>query len=300
MIAAILLLVSILEYEAEKMEILKEDQSRVIHLIGGVHLFDDKIDIMGSQAWFAPTKHSLVVKDSLVIRAPDDVNITGDSLYFDTQKRISYIYRRVVATRGSTRITGPELVIKHRPQEAYIPFGAQIHDLEEGIVIVGEEVTYSLKEDRGSIMKLPVLTDDSDSSDFRVTSERMHLDQGRHAASAAGNARVFTEDAIVNCDSLVLFYNEDRGLGIGNTSIVSPEGKIESDSADFKLQGRKLNEIFLYPSVTTRYRTEDQDSVVVNSVYLTIDLSEKDHETLIFTGGCSGTYYWREEETNQD
>lgn len=299
-VLVLILLFSNLEFEADKMEIVRESLSRVTHLIGGVHLFDDQIDIRGHEAWFAPAKHSLVVKDSLVIQAPDDVRITGDSLYFDTQKRISYIYRRVVATRGATQISGPKLIIRHRKQEAYIPYGARIHDLDEGILITGEEVTYSLANNRGTIMKRPVLTDDSDSSDFRVTSERMYLDQGKHVASAAGNAKIITDQTTIYCDTLIFYYNEDRGYAFGNTSIASSEGRIDADSADFKLAGRNLKEIFLYPAVETRYRTEGQDSVVVRSPYLTIDLSDKNHETLIFTGGTSGTYYWREEAEEED
>ncbi|MBD3286103.1 hypothetical protein GF359_06285 [candidate division WOR-3 bacterium] len=288
-------LFSTLSYEGGKMEILKKEDARIIHLMDGIHLYDDKLDITGKEAWFAQAQGSLIVKDSLVIKAPDEVTIVGDSLYFDTEERTSYIFRRVVATRGSTRISGPRLTIDHRKREAYIPFGARIHDSKENILILGEEVTYNLNEDRGSIMKRPVFSSDEENSGFKVTGERMHIDKKQKVASAASNVRIDTDDADVYTDSLELYYNADKGHAFGNTYIISPDGRIQADSADFWTSGRELEEVFLYPEVETRHVTEGTDSVVVKSTNLTIDMKQKNKEVMIFTGNVYGKYFWNEE-----
>ncbi|TKJ41428.1 hypothetical protein CEE36_08220 [candidate division TA06 bacterium B3_TA06] len=295
MMIVFFLLFSALEFEADKMESLREGSGRTTHLTGNVHLYEEKLDIRGAEAWFKPAEQSLIVYGSLRIKA-QDADITADSLWFETENRISHLYRRVVVKRGNTEIRAPEISIYHRSRIAKIPYAAQIRDLKEGILITGDDVFYDLGKDKGSVSRNPILREERDSSDFRITSERMHLDQGAKSASAAEDVRIVTEDATVYCDTLVLFYEKDFGHAFGNTAIESPEGRIEADSADFKLSGRNLEEIFLYPWVITRYRAEGQDSVVVNSPYLTIDLSKKNAEILIFTGGTSGTYFWREEE----
>lgn len=86
MILFMLSLLAKLSFEAEKMEILRKDNSRVTHLIGEVHLYDDKLDIRGAQAWFTPEENSLIVLDSLLIKS-QGVDITADSLRFDTKSR---------------------------------------------------------------------------------------------------------------------------------------------------------------------------------------------------------------------
>jgi len=293
-------LLSKLKFDAEKMEILKqEDASRVTHLVGDVHLYDEKLDIRGAEAWFAPAEQSLVVSDSLRIRA-QDVDITADSLWFDTAERVSHLYRRVVVTRDDTEIRAPQLVINHRTREAHIPYGARIRDLKEGILITGDEVDYSLSDDAGTINRNPLLREDADSTSFTLTSRRMYLSQRSRTASAAQQVRIVTEDATVLCDTLTLYYHDERGHASGSVNIESPEGRIQADSADFRLAGRRLEEIFLYPQVTARYRTEGTDSVVVNSPCLTIDLKERNRETLIFSGGTHGTYFWHSEENKEE
>lgn len=293
MMGVALLILSVLEFEADKMENLREGAGRTTHLIGNVHLYEEKLDIRGAQAWFKPAEQSLIVYDSLRIKA-QDADITADSLWFETDTRISHLYRRVVVERGNTEIRAPQITIHHRTRTAEVPYGAQIRDLKEDILVTGDEVSYSLEDDKGTIERNPRLREDRDSSGFQITSKRMHLDQGAKSASAAENVRIVTEDATVYCDTLVLFYERDFGHAFGNTAIESPEGRIEADSADFKLAGRDLEEIFLYPWVITRYRAEAEDSVVVESPYLTIDLSKKNAEIMIFTGGARGTYFWRE------
>jgi lipopolysaccharide export system protein LptA len=298
MLFFLLIIFSTLEYTADKMVNLREEGGRTTHLIGNVHLYEERLDIRGEEAWFKPAENSFIVYDSLRIKA-QDADITADSLWFETDKRISNLYRRVVVERGNTEIRAPQISIHHRQRIAKIPYAAQIRDLKEQILITGDDVSYDLGKDRGSIMRNPVLREDSDSSDFRIVSERMHIDQGGKSASAAERVRIITDDATVHCDTLVLFYEKDFGHAFGNTVIESREGRIEADSADFTLAGRNLEEIFLYPDVVTRYRAEGEDSVVVRSHYLTIDLSKKNAETLIFTGGARGTYYWKE-ATEQD
>jgi lipopolysaccharide export system protein LptA len=293
MILLSLIICSGLQYTADKMENLREERGRATHLIGNVHIYEERLDIRGAQAWFKPAEESFIVYDSLRIKA-QDANITADSLWFETDTRISHLYRRVVVTRGNTEIGAPEITINHRTRTANIPSGAQIRDRKEKILVTGDEVSYDLAKDKGSIARNPMLREDSDSSGFNITSQRMHIDQKTKSASAAENVHIVTEDATVYCDTLVLFYEKDFGHAFGNTAIESPEGRIEADSTNFRLTGRNLEEIFLYPDVVTRYRTEGQDSVVVRSPYLTIDLSKKNAETLIFTGGASGTYFWRE------
>lgn len=295
MILLSLIICSGLQYTADKMENLREGAGRTTHLIGNVHLYEEKLDIRGAEAWFKPAEESFIVYDSLRIKA-QDADITADSLWFETGNRISHLYRRVLVKRGNTEIRAPEITIYHRTRTAKIPYGAQIRDLKEEILVTGDAVSYSLEDDKGTIERNPRLREDRDSSNFQITSKRMHIDQGNKSASAAENVRIVTEDANVYCDTLILFYEQDFGHAFGNTAIESPEGRIEADSADFRLTGRNLEEIFLYPYVVTRYRTEGQDSVVVRSPYLTIDLSKKNAETLIFTGGTSGTYFWREAE----
>lgn len=299
MILLSLIICSGLQYTADKMENLREGAGRTTHLIGNVHLYEEKLDIRGAEAWFKPAEESFIVYDSLRIKA-QDADITADSLWFETGNRISHLYRRVIVKRGNTEIRAPEITIYHRTRTAKIPYGAQIRDLKEGILITGDDVSYDLGKDRGSVLRNPILREERDSSDFRITSKRMHIDQGNKSASAAENVRIVTEDANVYCDTLILFYEQDFGHAFGNTAIESPEGRIEADSANFWLTGRNLEEIFLYPDVVTRYRTEGEDSVVVRSPYLTIDLSKKNAETLIFTGGTRGTYFWRESEARAE
>lgn len=294
MIVIILTLFAKLSFEADKMEILRENASRVTHLVGSVHLYDKNLDIKGAEAWFNPSQNSLIVHDSLFIKA-QDAEITGDSLYFDTEERTSYIFRNVVVTRGHTEIRAPRININHRTRSAHIPVGAQIRDKKEGILVTGGEVTYSLEYDRGTISRFPRMIEEGDSSSFTVTSERMHLDQKNQVASSAGEVKVVTSDVTVTCDSLDLFYNQDRGQAAGKVVITNPDGRITADSADFRLAQRELKEIFLFPLVQTRYRTEDSDSVVVASPNLTIDLKVKNEEILIFSGGTRGTYYWKED-----
>lgn len=299
MMAIFLLILSALEFEADKMEILREGAARTTHLSGNVHLYEEKLDIRGAEAWFKPAEQSLIVYDSLRIKA-QDADITADSLWFETDKRVSHLYRRVVVRRGNTEIEAPEITIYHRTRTANIPRGAKIRDLKEKILVTGDDVSYDLGEDKGSITHNPMLREDSDSSEFHITSRRMHIDQKTKSASAAEDVRIVTEDATVYCDTLVLFYEKDFGHAFGNTAIESPEGRIDADSADFKLSGRNLEEIFLYPWVVTRYRAEGEDSVVVESPNLTIDLRKKNAETMIFTGGASGTYFWQEAANSEE
>ena len=299
MMALFLLILSALEFEADKMEILREGAGRITHLSGNVHLYEEKLDIRGAEAWFKPAEQSLIVYDSLRIKA-QDANITADSLWFETDTRISHLYRRVVVRRGNTEIKAPEITIYHRTRTANIPSGAQIRDRKEKILVTGDDVSYDLAQDKGSITQNPMLREDSDSSEFHITSQRMHIDQKTKSASAAEDVRIVTEDATVYCDTLVLFYEKDFGHAFGNTAIESPEGRIDADSADFKLSGRNLEEINLYPWVITRYRAEGEDSVVVESPYLTIDLGKKNAETMIFTGGASGTYFWKEAANSEE
>lgn len=294
-----LVIIADLEYEASRMEIIRAEAGTVIHLIDEVHLFDENIDITGLEAWFQAFEQSVVVRDSVYIQV-QDADIWGDSLHFDTAERISNLVGHIVVKKGNTEISAPRMRIEHRERTAFIPYGAQIRDTEEGILITGEDVHYNLEEDRGSILRNPGLSEDVEDSDFHIASQRMHLDRNLKSASAAENVRIFTSDATVSCDTMILYYQEDRGEAAGSVTIDNPDGRIEADSADFILSSRELQEITLYPDVTTRYRTEGADSVVVDAPRLTIDMRNKDHEVLIFTGGVDGTYFWREEQSEEE
>ncbi|MQY71138.1 hypothetical protein GH141_04310, partial [bacterium] len=101
MMIVFFLLFSALEFEADKMESLREDAGRTTHLTGNVHLYEEKLDIRGAEAWFKPAEQSLIVYGSLRIKA-QDADITADSLWFETENRISHLYRRVLVKRGNT------------------------------------------------------------------------------------------------------------------------------------------------------------------------------------------------------
>jgi hypothetical protein len=163
------------------------------------------------------------------------------------------------------------------------------------MVVTGDDVVFDLEQNKGSILASPVLTDDSQDSDFKVTGGRMHLDQVNKVVAAAEGVTVLSEEATVTCDTLTLFYEDNKGDAFGNVVLSNQDGRVDADSADFTILDRRLEEIGLYPQVVTRYRTEGSDSVTLTSRSLTMDLREEKKEVMYFTGGVSGIYYWIEE-----
>ncbi len=276
------------------MENVKGETGRLVHLIGDVHLYDDKVDIRGQQAWFSDAQNSLIVTDSIIIKTKD-VTITADSMYFDISLRIAHLFRRVEVNKATTEITSPELIINLSNETSRVPFGARIRDTEEGIVISGDDLDYDFNAASGSLKRNPMLSDDNPNPEFWIKSKTMFLNQKNHTAEANEKVHIWADNSNVHCDYVILHYRDNYGNASGNISLISSDGNITADSANFVFKERRIQKIDLLPQVTTKYRTEGRDSVILTSKFLSIDLRKKKHEVLTFTGGANGTYYWTPE-----
>lgn len=229
------------EITANKMAILNTEQGKVTVFEDGVSIVDGETRISASRVEFHDAENRAVVSGGVSIVMPG-TQATADSAEYLPGARKTYLYRNVTVSREGLVISGQSLVLDNALDQVLAETEVHVTDAGRGIEIRGGAGTFDLSSEDGTIYGSPRL-ELKRASPMTVTGDEMQLHRGRHEARTLGHVRVLTSDAVLTCDTLDYFIDEDSARARGKPVLKQGENSVSGEMMMFHLVEGELSRI---------------------------------------------------------
>lgn len=163
------------------------------------------------------------------------VEMTADTIEYDSTKGIMIAEGGVKLTQGSAIITGAQAEYNTKTQEAYITGG--IKAVDGDTMLTAAEVrsynnTHLIAAGDALLVK----------GDSRLAGPKIEYFSDREYALVNGWAKLTTPGGIMTADQVEAFTGEDRAVGKGNVHIVSDTHKLNATAEQAVYYGAKASQ----------------------------------------------------------
>jgi len=229
------------EITANKMAILNTEQGKVTVFEDGVSIVDGETRIAASRVEFHDAENRAVISGGVSIVMPGS-QATADSAEYLPGSRKTYLYRNVTVSREGFVISGQSLVLDNALDQVLAETDVHVTDAGRGVEIWGGAGVFDLSSEDGTIYGSPRLVLQRASA-MTVTGDEMRVHRGRREARTLGHVRVVTGDAVLTCDTLDYFIDEDSARAQGRPVLKQGENTVSGEMMMFHLEEGDLKRI---------------------------------------------------------
>lgn len=264
----LLFLLNLANFQADKMEILATEEGRVSLFKGNVTITEGDTKITAQNAAFYQTKGLALVYDSVTIQTLK-AKLTADSARYLLEAAKTVLKGKPKVFHETQVVETDSLVFDHQTGKAYTDQTVVITDTTRNLTIQGKKAEYDLREEVAHLYSEPVLTIKRGSV-ITVKGERMDLFLRDGLAQTVGDAILTSAKTVLQCESLVYYYNENFGLALGSPVITEGENSVSGDTVRFYTKDERLSRVEIKNNSKGEYLTEDGDRVEVQGMRITI------------------------------
>lgn len=248
---------------ANKMAILNTDSGKVTVFTDGVTIVDSATIIHAGEVEFYDVENRAVIHGGVNITTPTS-QVSADSAEDMLGARKTYLYRNVTVRQKNLTITGQSMTMDNAVQQLLVDSEVDVVDAVRGVEVSGRAGTFNLASGDGTISGSPQLVLHR-SNPMTVTGDEMELHQGAHYGQAVGDVKAVTGDAVLTCDTLVYFLDQDSARATGSPMLKQGDDTITGTLMSFFLDSVNLRRIAVAgkPKLTQKDGEITGDSVAL-------------------------------------
>lgn len=182
---------------------------------------------------------------SPVLAGDEPVNITGTSIWGDTEKKVTYIEGNVRISQGKTLLTTKKAEINLDQKTALLNQGVQLTNPD--VIIKAESLEYNLKKKSGAFKNKIVLQQIATKGGaggerkdpLKLSSGELYFESETKNFTAKDNANIENKDFSGIADTIEYNDKEQKLFFYGNVTITQGKTVLNTDAAEINL-GSKL------------------------------------------------------------
>ena len=285
-------LICVTPFSAEKVEIIKEGDTRLIHLIKDVVIKNNNIEIKCMEAVLNETEGWVKLKDSVRIVEADGVVTAGNAIYY-FKKRVGYLNNNVILKREKKVISADSLFYNGKDEFVKMYSSVVIEDEVNNLKAYGSKGYYNLKDDIG------YLTDNPRLEVFREDTTPIIVTAKKFQIIADSNLFYGFDSVVARIDSITIYcdtfsYNLEKETGQMVNPLVSEKNNVlKGIRGRFWLSHKKIS-LFEVEEGWSRYYNKSGSKNVVEGERINITFKEGKARIIKVNGGPRGVLTLKE------
>jgi lipopolysaccharide export system protein LptA len=230
------------EITANKMTILNTEEGKVTVFEDGVRIVDEGTKISAGRVEFYDRQNLAVIHGGGLGITTPTANVTADSARLLLGARKTYLYGNVIIRQQALEISSPAIIMDNAANQVQADSHVRIVDAERGIEASGSSGNFNLGSEDGVLLGSPCLVLRR-SQEMTVTSDEMYLRGSERLARAIGHVRATTGEALLTCDTMTYFTDQDSAWAKGAPVLTQKENQVTGERMSFRFQGGELERI---------------------------------------------------------
>jgi lipopolysaccharide export system protein LptA len=258
------------EITANKMTILNTELGKVTVFEDGVSITDGATHIGAGKVEFYDQQNMAVIHGGNVNITTPTSSVTAESAQYLIGSKRTYLYRNVVIRQGGFQLNSPSVVLDNSSNEIVATDEVHVVDAERGLEISGGSGTFNLTSQDGTVSGSPRLKVNR-SGGMTVSGDELQIRQSSKEAQAIGHVVVLTGDAVLNCDTMWYFMDQDSARASGSPVLKQQENLVTGDLMRFKFAKDSLKQIDVTGEEHPPKLTQKSDEIVGRAIAIVFE-----------------------------
>lgn len=292
----LLILLNTTPFNADRVEIVKENGANIVYLLGNVEIQQGDTRIFCNEAQLNEIRGTVLLKDSVLIKDENGEIRAENAIY--------YLGEKVSILRGNVKLISEDQIISadslnYDGEKRYVTMhhNVRIEDLRNHIIAYGGEGWYDLNEETGKLVVEPKLEIFRDDKIPITITARSFLIKNKEELCYGYDSVFGAVDSInLFCDTII--YNiKTRNGSMVNPVVIEKNNELKGLSGEFGLKGNTI-EYFKIFSGVANYWTEEGFHNIIMGNSIKIFFQEGRAFKVRVEGEPRGELYLKEEKEN--
>jgi lipopolysaccharide export system protein LptA len=273
-------------FSADKVEIIKEQGTSFIHLIGNVVIEDDETKIVCDDARLYEEEDYVVLTDSVVI-SDKDGSIAADRAHYYFSSKKGYLGGGVRLVSESQVITAESLFYDGHRDYVEMERNIVIEDTEHNMFGYGEVGWYNLQDDIGHLEQAPrieLLREEKDP--IYITASQFALYTRENMFYGYDSVVTRIDSITVLCDTFAFNLASDTGTMV-RPEVIEDKNVLKGSAGEFALLDDQVDFFSVYYGSSV-YHSEAGNVNNVEGDTITIYFEESRAVKIVVNGDPSG------------
>jgi len=295
----LLLLFHLTPFSADRVEIIKEDNESIVHLVGNVVFEDTVTRITCREAHLYESRNYVLLQGDVDISDKNGV-IQSSSARYDFKERKGYLSGGVsLETKNDELIHSDSLY--YDGVAGLIEFFGEIklEDRKNDLIGYGNRGAYDLKNDEGYLLgepRLEILREEKEP--IKINAREFRLDSGDNLFQGIDSVVTIIDSITVYCDTMYYNLKEHSGRMV-KPCVFEKKNELYGETGEFRMKSQKLD-FFSVENGWSKYYTEEGTKNVVEGERIRILFKEDRASKIIVEGKPKGVLTLRAEEDAAD
>ncbi|MGQ9702600.1 MAG: LptA/OstA family protein [bacterium] len=292
----LLILLNTTPFNADRVEIVKENGANIVYLLGNVEIQHGDTRIFCNEAQLNETRGTVLLKDSILIKDEDSEIRAENAIY--------YLGEKVSILRGNVKLNSADQVISadslnYDGERRYITMyhNVRLEDLRNHLIAYGGEGCYDLNTEIGSLMvepKLEIFRDDK--MPITITAREFLIKNKEEICYGYDSVAGVIDSINLFCDTITYNIKTHNGSMV-NPVVMEKNNELKGLSGEFGLKDNTI-EYFKIFSGVANYWTEEGSHNIIMGNSIKIFFQEGRAFKVRIEGEPKGKLYLKEQKEN--
>lgn len=289
-------LLCVTPFSADKVEIIKQEGTSVIHLLGNVKIEDEHLKIACSEASLHEAENYVILIDDVSIIDENGKIHAGFAVYYFDEKK-GYLRDSVVLFTGSEIIRADSLYYDGVDELVQMFGDVTIEDKKNDLMAYGGQGWYNLAKDEGYLMEGPRLEIMRENKEpMRVNAQEFKLLAESNEFFGFDSVTVVFDSITVYCDTFSFDLKEDHGTMV-NPVVLEKNNELRGETGQFKMKDKQIESFSVHRGWSTYY-TDEGSKNIVEGKEINIIFRDGEAIKIIVNGEPSGILRLKRKEEN--
>lgn len=300
-----LLLAALTPFRADKVEIVQEDSTRIVHLIGHVAIEQESTLITSAEAILNETAgYVRLFRDVTIKDATGDIAAQQATYYFKDKKAA---LSGTVELRTDTEVMSSDsLDYDGAAKQVLMHSNVKIVDSRNDMTAFGDRGWYDLDRDYGSLTGEPHLEVARASADsgaaprppMTVAANTFMLYARDNMFWGYDSVTAVIDSITVDCDTFAYDLNRESGTMV-RPLVTEKANELAGTHGSFQFRN-KMIEYFSVQHGTSRYTTREGSKNYVEGEQITVFFQDGEADRVVAAGQPRGRLLLKSEKTGED
>lgn len=264
-------------------------------LRGDVTIVQESLTMKGEECEYRRNQDLAIMKRNVEIE-DQGWNITCDEAHLNRTRETVWLIGRVIAADSATTLTADSLFYDRGAMTAEAFGSVTITNIEEGFAVEGGHGFYYRNNREGVVDEDPVLIVDPKSAEpAKVVSDTMRFFPDSREASSFGRVKIIKGETVTQCDSAVVFDDEQKAELYGHPLAKQGRSSMQGDRMILHYTGSEVDRIRIEGNAVIKERQADslitgRDSWIQGGI-MYLYLHESSLDSIGVRGNCVSEYY---------
>jgi lipopolysaccharide assembly outer membrane protein LptD (OstA) len=281
-------------FSADRVEIIREQEERVVHLLGNVVIEDEKTRITCDEAFFHETQNYVILlKNVSIVDGNGEMKAQTALYYFEDMQ--GYLTGSVSLHRTDQTISADSLYYSGRDARVEMFSNVTIEDQKNNVRAIGGRGWYDLQLDDGYLLEHPLMNINRENKDpIRITALMFKLDTDSNQFYGIDSVVALVDSITIYCDTFTYHVDSARGE-MAQPFVVDEKNTLKGDRGQFRMKDNEI-ESFSVEHGWSRYYTDEGSRNVVEGKQIRIVFSNGKATRIEVDGEPEGVLYLKGEE----